>query len=104
MVCIVSFTQLVHRNAVVVGGTAGIGRGIAVRLAKAGANVIILGRSEVSVWFYRGFLPCDLVDARISLVVPRLYQRWRDCTLVVRTVFSLLMRLFCLASQTCVRQ
>ena len=34
------------KHAVVVGGTSGIGHGIAVRLAQAGANVSIVGRSK----------------------------------------------------------
>ena len=34
------------KQAVVVGGTAGIGRGLSVRLARAGCNVTIVGRSE----------------------------------------------------------
>lgn len=35
-----------NKKAVVVGGTSGIGHGIALRLAKAGASVTIVGRSE----------------------------------------------------------
>jgi len=38
--------SLLQKNAVVVGGTSGIGHGIALRLAKAGASVTIVGRSE----------------------------------------------------------
>jgi NAD(P)-dependent dehydrogenase (short-subunit alcohol dehydrogenase family) len=41
-------SNLIHRgkNALVVGGTAGIGRGIAKRLSRAGFNVTIAGRNE----------------------------------------------------------
>ena len=38
--------ELAGKQAVVVGGTAGIGRGVAVRLARAGCAVTIVGRSE----------------------------------------------------------
>ena len=38
--------NLAGRTAVVVGGTSGIGRGVAVRLAKANASVTIVGRDE----------------------------------------------------------
>jgi NAD(P)-dependent dehydrogenase (short-subunit alcohol dehydrogenase family) len=38
--------SLAGRSAVVVGGTSGIGRGIAVRLAEANASVTIVGRDE----------------------------------------------------------
>lgn len=38
--------SLRHKYAIVVGGTSGIGHGIALRLAQAGANVTIVGRSE----------------------------------------------------------
>jgi NAD(P)-dependent dehydrogenase (short-subunit alcohol dehydrogenase family) len=38
--------SLAGKQAVVVGGTAGIGRGVAVRLARAGCAVTIVGRSE----------------------------------------------------------
>ena len=39
-------SNLAGRTAVVVGGTSGIGRGVAVRLAKANASVTIVGRDE----------------------------------------------------------
>jgi NAD(P)-dependent dehydrogenase (short-subunit alcohol dehydrogenase family) len=39
--------NLAGRTAVVVGGTSGIGRGVAVRLAAANASVMIVGRDEV---------------------------------------------------------
>lgn len=38
--------DLTGKRAVVVGGTSGIGKGIALRLAKAGASVTIVGRSQ----------------------------------------------------------
>jgi NAD(P)-dependent dehydrogenase (short-subunit alcohol dehydrogenase family) len=38
--------SLLGRQAVVVGGTNGIGKGLAIRLAQAGASVTIVGRSE----------------------------------------------------------
>ena len=38
--------DLTGRFAVVVGGTAGLGRGLALRLAKAGCSVTIVGRNE----------------------------------------------------------
>ncbi len=38
--------NLSGKNAIVTGGTRGIGRVIALELAKAGANVVISGRSE----------------------------------------------------------
>jgi NAD(P)-dependent dehydrogenase (short-subunit alcohol dehydrogenase family) len=38
--------SLVGKTAIVVGGTSGIGHGMALRLAKAGASVTILGRTE----------------------------------------------------------
>ena len=38
--------SLIGKNAVVVGGTSGIGQGLSIRLAKAGASVTIVGRSQ----------------------------------------------------------
>ena len=38
--------DLTGKRAVVVGGTSGIGKGLALRLAKAGASVTIVGRSQ----------------------------------------------------------
>ena len=40
-----AMVSLSGKTAVIVGGTSGIGRGLAVRLAKAGASVTIVGRS-----------------------------------------------------------
>lgn len=37
--------SMIGKHAVVVGGTSGIGHGIALRLAKAGCSVTIVGRS-----------------------------------------------------------
>jgi len=41
-------TKLTGKTAIVVGGTSGIGRGIAMRLAQADVSVIIVGRNEDS--------------------------------------------------------
>src|SRR5213592_2499830 len=41
-----NITDLSNRTAVVIGGTSGLGRAIALRLAQSGANVIPAGRRE----------------------------------------------------------
>jgi len=64
------------KTAVVVGGTAGIGRGVAVRLAKADVSVTILGRSAergaevvdqmqaVSTTAKHAFVPCNAMSLK----------------------------------------
>ena len=37
--------QFAHRTAIVIGGTSGIGQGIAERLARAKINVVVVGRN-----------------------------------------------------------
>ena len=43
------FTSLAGRSAIVTGGSRGIGRGIADRLATAGVNVLVTGRDQDSL-------------------------------------------------------
>lgn len=69
--------SLEHRVAVVVGGTSGIGRTLAIGLAQAGADVVATGRradlvdtvaGEIAATGHRTLrLPCDVAD-RASLV------------------------------------
>lgn len=60
-------TQLAGKNAIVTGGTSGIGQGIAMRLARAQASVTIVGRNKV-----RG----DEIVAQMTALAPQATHRF----------------------------
>ncbi len=68
---------LTGRTAVVVGGTSGIGEGIAVRLAQARASVMIVGRNaeQGAAVVARMVRPRAAVDPRAPTTDSRLSKR-----------------------------
>ena len=54
-----NFTDLTGRVAVVIGGTSGIGKSMALGYAEAGANVIATGRRETNVAEVAGLIEAE---------------------------------------------
>jgi len=57
-------TALTGETALVTGGTKGIGKAIADRLAQAGATVIVTARNKPDASFEHDFIAADLLDAK----------------------------------------
>lgn len=68
--------KLTGRTVLIVGGTSGIGRGLAQRFADAGSTVIVAGRNTAQV--------TDLETVQIDVTDPGSVQRARDQVLAAR--------------------
>ena len=86
--------SLSGKNAIVTGGAQGIGRAIALRLAKDGANVALLDLNETTgpktaaeieaLGVEALFLPCDVTDYdRVKAAVDQVHQKWNSIDILI---------------------
>src|ERR1700722_7167611 len=87
-------STLANRVALVTGASRGIGRAVAIELAKRGAHVVALARTQGALEELddeiRGFsgqatlVPCDLTDfVALDRLGQALYERWKRVDILV---------------------